>query len=103
MGTATQRELIRLIPANRSSSAARYPAQLSLFSVPEPADRVPERLGIAAIGVRDKAKVLHDVSDYWEMFDYTLNPYVGCGFGCSYCYAAFFVPDEEQQRDWGKW
>ena len=55
------------------------------------------------IGVREKAKALHDVSAYWERFDYSLNPYVGCQFGCSYCYAAFFVPDPARQREWGRW
>jgi len=77
--------------------------QLRLFSLNEPVDRVPEQLGRARIGVREKAKVLHDVSAYWERFDYSLNPYVGCQFGCSYCYAAFFVPDEKQKEDWGSW
>jgi len=88
-----------------SDPAPRRPQreQLSLFSLNEPADRVPERLGNAVIGIRDRAKVLHDVSAYWERFDYSLNPYVGCGFGCSYCYAAFFVPDARQQQDWGRW
>jgi DNA repair photolyase len=93
--------LDRSAPATAPSRPQRE--QLSLFSLNEPADRVPERLGIAAIGIRDKAKVLHDVSAYWERFDYSLNPYVGCGFGCSYCYAAFFVPDARQQQDWGRW
>jgi len=36
-------------------------------------------------------------------FDFTLNPYRGCSFGCSYCYAAFFVPDEKQRAEWGLW
>jgi DNA repair photolyase len=36
-------------------------------------------------------------------YHFTLNPYVGCQFGCSYCYAAFFVPDESKARDWGRW
>jgi len=82
---------------------ARGGDQLALFAIEEPADRVPERLGSASIGIRERARVLHDVSAYWDHFDYSLNPYVGCLFGCSYCYAAFFVPDEEQQRDWGHW
>jgi len=36
-------------------------------------------------------------------FDFTLNPYRGCSFGCSYCYAAFFVADEELRQNWGQW
>ena len=97
---------ISVPPGERSILAAAPRSrhgQLSLFSMDEPADRVPERLGSAVIGIRDRAKVLHDVSAYWERFDFSLNPYVGCQFGCSYCYAAFFVPDEKQKQDWGHW
>lgn len=95
----------RGISKPQTTCVARRPhrGQLALFSLDEPVDRVPERLGNATIGIREKARVLHDVSAYWEMFDYSLNPYVGCGFGCSYCYAAFFVPDEQQKLDWGRW
>lgn len=32
-------------------------------------------------------------------YDACINPYVGCQFGCSYCYVRFFVKDEE--REWG--
>lgn len=32
-------------------------------------------------------------------YDYCLNPYVGCGFGCSFCYVRFFVKDPE--HEWG--
>jgi len=39
------------------------------------------------------------MSDY----DYTLNPYSGCSFACSYCYAAFFSRDLELQNTWGQW
>jgi len=38
-----------------------------------------------------------------KSLDFTLNPYVGCSFACSYCYAAFFQPDEVKVRDWGYW
>ncbi len=36
--------------------------------------------------------------------DYTINPYRGCAFGCSYCYARQFVyEDAEKKADWGHW
>lgn len=37
-------------------------------------------------------------------FDFGINPYRGCQFGCSYCYASKFVHDDVQKkRDWGYW
>jgi len=36
--------------------------------------------------------------------DITLNPYRGCAFGCSYCYARKFVHDDLARRTtWGRW
>lgn len=36
-------------------------------------------------------------------YHYSLNPYRGCSFNCSYCYAPAFVFDEEARRSWGRW
>lgn len=36
-------------------------------------------------------------------FDWTCNPYVGCSFACSYCYAAFLPQNRRPVEDWGKW
>lgn len=36
-------------------------------------------------------------------FDWTCNPYVGCTFGCSYCYAAFLPQNRRPVAEWGRW
>jgi DNA repair photolyase len=36
-------------------------------------------------------------------FDWTCNPYLGCSFGCAYCYAAFLPQNPRPAADWGKW
>jgi DNA repair photolyase len=33
-------------------------------------------------------------------YNLCMNPYVGCQFGCKYCYVRFFIKDEEEP--WGK-
>lgn len=32
---------------------------------------------------------------------YALNPYLGCGHGCTYCYARLYTRDERASREWG--
>jgi DNA repair photolyase len=36
-------------------------------------------------------------------FDWTCNPYLGCSFGCKYCYAMFLPQNRRPKEDWGKW
>src|SRR5262245_3649440 len=36
-------------------------------------------------------------------FEFTCNPYLGCTFGCVYCYAAFLPQNRRPREDWGKW
>ncbi|MCS7047456.1 MAG: radical SAM protein, partial [Gemmataceae bacterium] len=36
-------------------------------------------------------------------FDWTCNPYLGCSFGCTYCYAMFLPQNRRPKQDWGKW
>jgi DNA repair photolyase len=36
-------------------------------------------------------------------FDWTCNPYLGCTFGCVYCYAMFLPQNRRPKKDWGRW
>jgi len=47
--------------------------------------------------------ILSKASGYIGAFDYTLNPYKGCAFGCDYCYAAFFAESASRMGAWGDW
>jgi DNA repair photolyase len=36
-------------------------------------------------------------------FDWTCNPYIGCTFGCTYCYAMFLPQNRRPKEEWGRW
>jgi DNA repair photolyase len=36
-------------------------------------------------------------------FDWTCNPYLGCSFGCKYCYALFLPQNPKPREEWGRW
>lgn len=69
--------------------------QPELFELNEPADD-----GVVRIQPRS---ILTKASGFMAAYDYTLNPYSGCQFGCNYCYAAFFVRDKDLVDSWGQW
>ena len=75
--------------------------QPALFGEPPP--ERPTSLGDVAVEYRDTSSILTKATGFMSDYDYTLNPYGGCGFGCTYCYAAFFVRDSARQDDWGRW
>ena len=61
------------------------------------------KLGQAQVEYRPAKSILTQPSGYIDASDFTLNPYSGCGFGCTYCYAAFFARTDELKDNWGKW
>jgi DNA repair photolyase len=36
-------------------------------------------------------------------FQWTCNPYVGCSFGCLYCYSMYLPQNPRPKEDWGRW
>jgi len=75
--------------------------QLSLFDSPAP--RLPETIGPANVTAIETLHLLSPGKGKMAWYDFALNPYRGCSFGCSYCYAAFYVADEAMRADWGNW
>ncbi|MCY3567513.1 MAG: radical SAM protein [Chloroflexi bacterium] len=76
--------------------------QLSLFD-PNPAPERPATQGNAEVTYADASAILARPTGRLADLDFVINPYQGCTFACTYCYAAFFVPEEKQRERWGQW
>ena len=82
------------------------PTQPSLFASdrvdPTAMDR-PCQIGETTVCYAPAREILTRATGFMEAYDFTLNPYSGCSFGCTYCYAAFFSRDVEKRDSWGYW
>lgn len=76
--------------------------QPTLFE-PDSRNENPKHFGNANIYYKQAGSILNITSGFMSEYDYSLNPYSGCAFGCTYCYAAFFARDNELKEQWGKW
>lgn len=61
------------------------------------------QLGKTEVSYTDASSILTAAKGFMGDYDYTLNPYSGCAFGCSYCYAAFFSRSLSLRQNWGYW
>lgn len=68
-----------------------------------PARSRPQRLGRVDVQYAPVRDVLTRATGFMDAYDFTLNPYAGCSFGCTYCYAAFFSFSTEKRDSWGLW
>jgi len=77
-------------------------SQLNLFGEPQ---KIPKlhKLGHAEIKYKSASGILTKPTGFMNTYDFSLNPYSGCSFGCTYCYAAFFSRNKEKMDNWGYW
>ena len=83
-----------------------YPTQPELpgLEVPEPMPTArPSSIGDVAVSYILTREILTRATGFMDEYDFTLNPYSGCSFGCTYCYAAFFSGTREKRDSWGLW
>lgn len=80
------------------------PPEAQLPLLPPTPTAATARLGPANIEFIDARSILSRASGrIGGAFKFSLNPYSGCGFGCSYCYARFFAPTPAEEEAWGTW
>ena len=60
-------------------------------------------VGQAQVSYAPAREILMKATGFMEAYDFTLNPYSGCSFGCTYCYAAFFSRSPAERDNWGRW
>ena len=71
-----------------------------------PVDDLPDRpasIGQASVSYTSVREILTKTSGFLNAYDYTLNQYSGCSFGCVYCYASSFTRTDEERDSWGQW
>ena len=68
-----------------------------------PTKLLREKFGDINVYNQNPKSLLNKATGFIAAYDFTLNPYRGCQYGCSYCYAAAFSPNTKMRQDWGKW
>ena len=64
----------------------------------------PLRLGTDYLCGKMKIKEIHSktILSSSQVYDYVINPYVGCQYACTYCYARFMKRFTGHQEAWGE-
>lgn len=77
--------------------------QEKIYQETRPNRFVNEQFGDTNVYSQNAKSLLTKATGFIAAYDFTLNPYRGCQYGCSYCYAAAFSPNTQMRQDWGKW
>ena len=91
-------------PTDASADETHLVSTRENDSIYEPASSErPAGIGETSVAYNAAREVLTRATGFMDAYDFTLNPYSGCSFGCTYCYAAFFSRDVEKRDNWGYW
>ena len=64
---------------------------------------IPAKVGRTEVQQIEAQSILGPGVGFMDAYDWRLNPYAGCSFGCQYCYASAFVADMARRTRWGQW
>ena len=64
---------------------------------------LPKTLGKTKVSTIVQKEILIEGKGFVDTYDWVINPYQGCSFGCQYCYASNFTQTTAEQVSWGQW
>ena len=87
----------------RTQGPSPAPARQRLLQDPPVPNPIPARIGITEVAEIHTQTIVGPATGFVDTYDGVINPYSGCSFGCSYCYASNFTRNEQERTNWGQW